>query len=182
MLQHPAAQGRLRRSLTRALAGFAALMVALAACAVDPTPPPTTTTPPPVHATITPAPDNQEVPVTRIRLTVGDQVATATLLDNATARDFASLLPVTIQMHDLFGREKPGPLPRALDTGGERVFSYQLGDISYWSPNHDIAIFYVGDDGTIPNPGLIRLGVVDEGIEIIGNAGAGFTLTIEAVQ
>src|SRR4051812_23228577 len=48
---------------------------------------------------------------TRIRLRVagaeGRGEATATLRDTATARDFASLLPVTLRMHDLSGREKP---------------------------------------------------------------------------
>jgi hypothetical protein len=35
----------------------------------------------------------------KIRLIVGEQVATATLYDNATARDFASL-PLTLTMED----------------------------------------------------------------------------------
>jgi hypothetical protein len=42
----------------------------------------------------------------RIRLTAGETVLTATLDDNATARDFASLLPLTLQMDDLLTREK----------------------------------------------------------------------------
>jgi hypothetical protein len=46
----------------------------------------------------------------RIRLTMGSRQATATLADNAAARDLAAMLPLT----DLFGREKPGPLPRPL--------------------------------------------------------------------
>jgi hypothetical protein len=45
--------------------------------------------------------------VVRIRLIIGDRVATATLDDTAPARDFAAMLPVTTSMHDLFGREKP---------------------------------------------------------------------------
>jgi len=49
-----------------------------------------------------------------IRLTIGGRTATATLTDTLTARDFASLLPLTVEMHDLFGREKPGQLPRPL--------------------------------------------------------------------
>ena len=53
----------------------------------------------------------------RIRLAVGEASATARLYDNDTARDFASLLPVTITVHDLGAREKAGALPRAL-TGG----------------------------------------------------------------
>lgn len=115
----------------------------------------------------------------RIRLTVGGQVATAILEDNPTARNFASLLPVTVRMHDLFGREKPGPLPRALANGGPAEFSYDVGDISYWAPSRDVAIFYADDGQRIPNPGLIPLARIDTALEAIAQAGNAFTLTIE---
>src|SRR5207247_7598310 len=67
----------------------------------------------------------------RIRLLVGEDVATATLEDSAPARDFAAMLPTTIRMHDLFGREKPGRLPRQLDVeGARREFDYQVGELA----------------------------------------------------
>ncbi|MEU0945442.1 cyclophilin-like fold protein [Streptomyces canus] len=56
----------------------------------------------------------------RIRLTAGDTVLDATLADNATAHKYASLLPLTLQMSDLFRREKYGHLPRPLAAGGCR--------------------------------------------------------------
>ena len=68
-----------------------------------------------------------------LRLTVNGASATALLDDSPTAADFASL-PLTVQMSDLFGREKPGQLPRALAAGGTPEHTYQVGDISYWSP------------------------------------------------
>jgi hypothetical protein len=81
----------------------------------------------------------QEEPM-RIRLIIGNQQATATLEDDPATRDLVSLLPVTIPMRDLFGRGKLGPLPRALTGGVEPVFTYQVGQIAYWPPNHDIFI------------------------------------------
>lgn len=120
--------------------------------------------------------------MTSIKFTIGDQTATGILFDNPTARDFASLLPITVDMYDLFGREKPGPLPRALDVGGDRVFSYEVGDLSYWSPNRDIAIFYAADRQAIPSPGLIRLGRVETGLDTIAQAGDRFQLRIEALD
>src|SRR5215218_8950203 len=79
--------------------------------------------------------------VVRIRLIIGDDVATATLEDTAAARDFAAMLPMTIDMHDLFGREKPGRLPRQLSIDrARREFDYQVGELAYWSPGNDIAI------------------------------------------
>ena len=50
----------------------------------------------------------------KLNLNIGGKVVTATLADNATARDFVSVLPLSVSMNDLFGREKYGDLPRAL--------------------------------------------------------------------
>ena len=119
----------------------------------------------------------------RIRLTIGHSAATATLLDNETARDFASLLPLTLDMHDLFGREKPGQLPRGLAEGGAHQFSYEVGDVGYWPPLHDVAIFY-GDDGrrTIPSPGIIVLGRIDSGLDVVASAGDAFRMTTKRID
>jgi hypothetical protein len=42
----------------------------------------------------------------RTRLTIGDRSAIVTLLDNATARDFVSLLPISLNMHELLRRQR----------------------------------------------------------------------------
>ena len=118
----------------------------------------------------------------RMRLTVGDHTATAALLDNETAHDFASLLPLTLAMHDLFGREKPGQLPRALASGGLRQSTYQVGDLGYWSPSRDLAIFYHHDGQRIPNPGIVIIGRIDSGLDVIASAGGAFHLTIELMD
>jgi hypothetical protein len=118
----------------------------------------------------------------RIRLTIGNQQATATLADNLAARDLVSMLPVTIPMGDLFGREKPGPLPRALTGEGERVFTYRVGQLAYWPPDHDIFIVYAGDGLRVPSPGIIPLGTVDEGLDVVAAAGDDFSLTITVLD
>jgi len=118
----------------------------------------------------------------KIQLTIGDQRATATLEDNAAARDLASMLPVTMVMTDLFGREKPGPLPRALTGEAERVFTYRVGQLGYWPPDHNVFVVYGGDGLTVPSPGLIPLGTVDTGLDVIAAAGDDFELTITALD
>ena len=80
-------------------------------------------------------------------------------------------------MGDLFGREKYGPLPRALSKG-ERTHSYEVGDIGYWSPGPDVAIYYWNDGEQIPDPGLILIGKIDSGIEAFNVAGS-LKVTIE---
>ena len=121
--------------------------------------------------------------VVRSRLIIGGDVATATLEDSAAARDFAALLPMTIDLHDLFGREKVGRLPRELSIDrARREFDYQVGEIAYWSPGNDIAIFYADDGQAIPQPGLVRLGTIDTGLEVIAAAGNDFEMTIEPLD
>ncbi|MET8981737.1 cyclophilin-like fold protein [Streptomyces sp. NPDC004539] len=118
----------------------------------------------------------------RIRLTAGETVLTATLDDNATARDFASLLPLTLQMNDLFKREKYGHLPRSLAAGGTPRFSYEIGNIVYWSPGPDIAVFYAHDGESIPEPGQIILGEIDSGADALKKYDGAVDVTIEAVD
>ena len=68
-------------------------------------------------------------------------------------------------MNDLFGREKFGNLPKALSENGPRTHSYEVGDIAYWSPDHDVAIYYRQDGDSIPSPGVIPVAKIDAGTE-----------------
>jgi hypothetical protein len=101
----------------------------------------------------------------RINIRIANKLVTATLVDNPTARDFISLLPLNLSMDDLFGREKFGHLPKTLSEKGSRTHSYQVGDIAYWSPAHDLAIYYRQDGESIPSPGIIPIGKIDAGTE-----------------
>src|SRR5689334_21963477 len=62
----------------------------------------------------------------KINITIGGKILTATLADNATARDFVSVLPLNLSMKDLFGREKYGDLPKALSENGPRKNRYEV--------------------------------------------------------
>ncbi|MFD6059835.1 cyclophilin-like fold protein [Rhodococcus wratislaviensis] len=122
---------------------------------------------------------DQEGPSMQIRLRIGASEATARLYDNATARDFASLLPATITLHDLGGREKAGPLPRKLDHG-QGQNSYRSGQLGYWAPSNDLALYYREDGFTIPDPGIVMIGEIDTGLDAITHADGNDTLTITA--
>ena len=114
----------------------------------------------------------------KISLTFRDKTLTATLNDHETARDFVSLLPLTLTMNDLFGREKYGHLPRAISGGGKRQFTYGVGQLVYWSPGPDVAIYYKDDREKIPSPGIIVIGQVDADIELLNQPGS-VKVTIE---
>ena len=42
----------------------------------------------------------------KLKLVIHGTELTATLIDSETSKDFVSLLPLTLTMNDLFGREK----------------------------------------------------------------------------
>ena len=109
---------------------------------------------------------------TRVRITIGGKSIEATLADSEAARDFASLLPITLPMNDLFRREKFAHLPRAISEQGKRTHDYAIGTIGYWPPGPDVAIFYRQDGERIPDPGLIVLGKIKAGVEALDVPGA----------
>jgi 4-carboxymuconolactone decarboxylase len=101
----------------------------------------------------------------KIRLRIEDTVITATLIDSKTTQDFISLLPLTLTMNDLFRREKFARLPRAISKEGKRTHTCEVGDVAYWPPGPDVAIFYRNDGQEIPDPGIIVIGKIDSGVE-----------------
>src|SRR6266700_1265774 len=110
--------------------------------------------------------------IMKIRLKIDDKVITATLNDSKTTRDFISLLPLTLTMNDLFRREKFAHLPRAISKEGKRTHTYEVGDVAYWSPGPDVAIFYRHDGQEIPEPGIIVIGKIESGVEALNVPGS----------
>lgn len=69
------------------------------------------------------------------------EVLTATLVDNATTRDFVSLLPLTLTLRDYAGTEKVSDLPSRLSTDGAPPgIDPTVGDITYYAPWGNLAI------------------------------------------
>jgi hypothetical protein len=110
----------------------------------------------------------QENPM-RIRVVVDGKSLTATLADNATARDLRSLLPLTVTLEDYAATEKITYLSRKLSTAGAPDGSDPaVGSIAYYAPWGNVAFFY--KDAPYAR-GLIPLGRIDTGIEVFRTAG-----------
>ena len=115
----------------------------------------------------------------KIRLKVGDTVLTATLIDSATTRDFISLLPLTLTLKDYAETEKISDLPKRLSTENTPSGSDpSVGDIAYYAPWGNLAIFY-RDFGY--SSGLVILGKIDAGIEAFGLSGS-VRVTIDLIK
>jgi hypothetical protein len=122
---------------------------------------------------------NQQVRAMKIRMDVEGTVITATLEDNATSRDFLSLLPLTLTLQDYAATEKISDPPRRLSTAGAPPGSDPSpGDISYYAPWGNLALFY-SDSGYAS--GLVKLGKLDSGVEALHRAGP-LQVTIEVIE
>jgi hypothetical protein len=119
---------------------------------------------------------DQQVRSMKIRMDVEGTVITATLEDNATSRDFVSLLPLTLTLQDYAATEKISDPPRKLSTAGAPPGSDpSIGDISYYAPWGNLALFY-RDSGYAS--GLVKLGKIDSGVEALRRSGS-LRVTIE---
>jgi hypothetical protein len=115
----------------------------------------------------------------KVRITIGEKVVTATLTDSEAARDFVSLLPLTLTLEDYNKTERISNLPRKLSTTGAPAGSDpDVGDIAYYAPWGNLAIYYkdFGYSG-----GLVILGKIDGDVEAFDAPGS-IKATIELVK
>ncbi|GHH25247.1 cyclophilin-like fold protein [Streptomyces lanatus] len=98
-----------------------------------------------------------------IRLTVDGRVIEATLNGSAAARDFAALLPLTLDPDDFQQTERIADLPKRLSTAdAPPAADPNAGDLAFYAPWGNLALFY--RDGH-RSPGLVILGRLDRGAD-----------------
>ena len=105
---------------------------------------------------------------TKMKITIGTAVFTATLYDNPSANVFKASLPLSINMTELNGNEKyydlPNPLPTNSSAGGLKV-----GDLMLYG-NNVLVLFYKNLNTTY---NYTKLGYVDNPAELASALGAG---------
>ena len=111
-----------------------------------------------------------------IRCRFAEQNFTVTLLENPSAREFAAMLPLELDIEDYSTNEKIAYLPRKLTEEGSGPFSNEAaGDLCYFAPWGNLAFFH---SGYKYSEGLIRLGRLDDGPQPLLRRGK-FPLHIE---
>lgn len=121
----------------------------------------------------------QEETIMKIRIAFDGRDFTATLYNNPSARDLASMLPLDLTIDDYSNNEKIAYLPRKLTEEGSGPFTNEApGDLCYYAPWGNLAFFYAGYHYS---GGLIRLGRLDGGIEPLLARGE-FPLRIERLS
>jgi hypothetical protein len=116
--------------------------------------------------------------MTKIQLSFEGRVVSATLADTDAAQDFIAMLPLTITLHDLFGREKFGALPGSVPPAPVCTQTCELGDILCWAAGPDLAVVH-RQDGKAVSGAFHVLGRIDAGAEALGAPGP-LRVTIEA--
>lgn len=120
-----------------------------------------------------------EMKITKIKITVGNDSATANIFDNPAARDFLRLMPMTFTLKDYNSTEKVSDLPQKLSTKqAPEGMTPARGDITYYAPWGNLAIFY--KDFTYSR-GLIILGKVESNSKILEQEGP-FKATFEILK
>ena len=131
--------------------------------------------------TPSPAPGDQDAGAsdgTQIRIAFGDSELAGQLHDNATARDLADQLPLTLTLRDHNGVEKTAPLPRELSLdGAPDGHDPAAGEIGYWAPGGDLVLYY--DDGAPYFDGIVRIGEFDGDLDALERQGDDVEITIE---
>ncbi|KAA8473648.1 hypothetical protein BDE36_1381 [Arcticibacter tournemirensis] len=117
--------------------------------------------------------DNNDAPsdtsTSKIKITVGASVFTATLYGNPSANAFKARLPLTIDMTELNSNEKyydlPGPLPTNTSAGG----NIRAGDLMLYG-NNVLVLFYKNFNTSYS---YTKLGYVDNPEGLAAALGAG---------
>jgi hypothetical protein len=101
-----------------------------------------------------------------IQISFGDTQVTARLHDNATARDLAAQLPLTLTFRDHNNAEKTAPLPGELSVDDAPAgHDPAAGHIGYWAPDGDFVLYYDNDAPYFE--GIVRIGRFNGDIEAI---------------
>lgn len=115
-----------------------------------------------------------------LKITIGDRELTATFANNETAKDFALLLPLTVNLNDYASTEKVFDLSRKLSTTGAPAgIDPEIGDITYYSPWGNIAIFY--RDFSYSS-GLVKIAHIDSGIDNLQVSGSINNVKFELIE
>ena len=85
--------------------------------------------------------ENTNPLTSKMKITIGTAVFTATLYDNPSANAFKAKLPLTINMTELNGNEKYYDLPNSLPSNSSVGGNIKVGDLTLYG-NNTLVLFY----------------------------------------
>lgn len=124
--------------------------------------------------------DDSDSAEERIVVTLDSGEIIINVYDNPTSREFLEQLPLTMTFEEYGGVEKVSYPPEELTTeGSPDGYTPERGDFAYFSPWGNVTMFY--DDFSFTN-GLIKLGEIESGVELLDDIDEDFIVSIEIVE
>lgn len=112
----------------------------------------------------------------QIRLAFDGKETIVSLEDNATTRDFLSMLPITLTFEDYAGSKKISYLPRDLSTeDAPGFYNPAVGDLILYAPWGNLAVLY-RDAGRSSGP--VPMGHVQSGLDLLTATDGEFEVTV----
>ena len=116
----------------------------------------------------------------KVKLTIDGQEFDVTLYDTPAANALYDMLPLELAFEDFNGIEKIAYIDNELPTEGEPdEFDPDVGDLCLYAPWGNLSIFY--KDFRNSN-GLISLGHIDSGMDIISGMNENFSVLLEKAE
>lgn len=116
---------------------------------------------------------------TMIKMTFNENIIYGKILNTQSGREFLSQLPTTLKFEDYNSTEKISYLPKKLSGEGEpEGFTPKIGDISYYIPWGNLAIFY---RDFRYSRSLIKIGTLND-IDKLANISGSFEVRIEKIN
>jgi hypothetical protein len=113
--------------------------------------------------------DKKVSAMTSVRVQIGEKVFSARLEDNETARAFAAMLPLKLEMRDLNDNEKVTELPKRLPGELTNPGTIREGDLMIWS-SRSLVLFYK----TFPTSySYFRVGRIEDTEGLVEAVGSG---------
>lgn len=110
-----------------------------------------------------------EKSVHSIKVKIGDKAFTAQLYDNETARAFADMLPLTLDMNELHGNEKYTYFNNSLPANPANIGKINTGDIMLYGRDC-LVLFY---DSFSTNYSYTKIGCIENPIDLANAVGSG---------
>ncbi|MDE6658927.1 MAG: hypothetical protein K2K01_02270 [Eubacterium sp.] len=124
----------------------------------------------------TTAPTTIKEETTMINIKIGDKTFTAKLYDNETAKAFAEMLPITLDMNELHGNEKYYYFNNSLPANATDIDKINNGDIMLYGSDC-LVVFY---DSFSTNYSYTKIGHIENPTELAETVGNGnITITFE---
>lgn len=114
-----------------------------------------------------------------IRVTAGDTVLSGVLYDTPTSRDFAKMLPLTVELwHPAPDFARAFDLPEHIPRYEKAGYEYELGSLAYWYEGPSIALIYKAsrEETVVP---VVPIGRITSDVSIFEEYGESITIELE---